>query len=454
MVIAGFLVAAATSTATAQPCEAGGELVEVTEYSGRQVYHLALAAGAGEALVAWAPEGPNGEVPREFTMSRVAAGGSTTSIRVPLLGHAAIVGTPPMTGSGTTVIHTWSVGGIGVMLREPDGAERAAIHLDDYRSYGDSVVRARFDGTHFVVTWVAGPQEASVLKAVRFDRDGVQLDATPLVLGPAFAYKPWVASARIGGVTWVTWSTFTSSAAEFVGGTNPDLVGVRIADDGRLLDATPVVLVPGGRGAALAANGDTGLVLVATPDGGFDTATIDRDGGVAPGGHLALAADEFLLELLPAPGGDGFTAWTTHPVYTGTPIRIEDEVVARPISRTAVVATAPSLTLAGQAWQVTTDGRDYLLLSVEETIAGAAGVERLTLRRFRGGTFTPITVETTLATAPLTLTTTQFCDGPYEPYDGCQAGGRGGAGTLGLIALGLVAVRRRRRSSKVVASST
>ena len=96
LVIAGFVVAAGTSTATAQPCDPGGELVEVTEYSGRQHYHLALAAGAGEALVGWAPEGPNGDVPREFTMSRVAADGSTSSIRVPFLGHAAIVGTPPM----------------------------------------------------------------------------------------------------------------------------------------------------------------------------------------------------------------------------------------------------------------------------------------------------------------------------------------------------------------------
>ena len=445
LVIAGFVVAAGTSTATAQPCDPGGELVEVTEYSGRQHYHLALAAGAGEALVGWAPEGPNGDVPREFTMSRVAADGSTSSIRVPFLGHAAIVGTPPMTSSGTTAMHTWGVGGVGVMLREPDGAERAPIHLDDYRSYGDSVVRARFDGTHFVVTWVAGPPEASVLKAVRFDPDGVQLDATPLVLGPAFAYKPWAASTRIGGVTWVTWSTFTSSDAEFVSGTNPDLVGVRIADDGRLLDATPVVLVPGARGVALAANGDTALLLVMAPDGGFDMSTIDRDGVVTPGGHLALADDEFLLELLAAPGGDGFTAWTTHPVNTGTPIHAEDEVAARTISRTGVAAAAPSLTLAGQAWQVTTDGRDYLLLAVEETVAGATGEERLTLRRFRGGTFTPVTVGTTLVAAPLTLTTTQFCSGPYEPNDGCQAGGPAGAGTMGLIGLGLLALRRRPR---------
>ncbi|MBK7078667.1 MAG: hypothetical protein IPH44_41015 [Myxococcales bacterium] len=110
LVIAGFVVAAGTSTATAQPCDPGGELVEVTEYSGRQHYHLALAAGAGEALVGWAPEGPNGDVPREFTMSRVAADGSTSSIRVPFLGHAAIVGTPPMTSSGTTAMHTWGVG--------------------------------------------------------------------------------------------------------------------------------------------------------------------------------------------------------------------------------------------------------------------------------------------------------------------------------------------------------
>ncbi|MBK7073348.1 MAG: hypothetical protein IPH44_13695 [Myxococcales bacterium] len=97
------------------------------------------------------------------------------------------------------------------------------------------------------------------------------------------------------------WSTFTSSDAEFVSGTNPDLVGVRIADDGRLLDATPVVLVPGARGVATA-NGDTALLLVMAPDGGFDMSTIDRDGVVTPGGHLALADDEFLLSSCCGPG--------------------------------------------------------------------------------------------------------------------------------------------------------
>ncbi len=440
--IAGLLVATAVPAASAQPCE--GELVQVTEYSGRQVYYVALATSGGEALVSWAVADPEGWRPPEFTISRVARDGAMASVSTPFDGFDDDGGLGAMASSGTTIVHPSIAHDVGVLLREPDGAARARIHLDDYRSIGKSGVRAHFDGSQFVVTWVGGPDDASVLKAVRFDSQGGQLDANPRVLGPAFAYSPWTATARIGGVTWVMWSTFASGDEEFVPGANPDLVGVRIGADGQILDAAPVVLAPGARGVVAAADGDTGLVLVMAPDGGFQVMTIDPAGAVTAGDQVTLAAEEFLLALLPSPGRDGFTMWTRRDTFTGTPVRIDGQVHARTISRTGAVETTPSLTLAGQGRAIATDGRDYVLVTVDETLAGDAGEERLTVRRLRGDTFPPSTVWTTLAAAPLTLTTTEFCSGPYEPYDGCQAGGPAGAGTLALIALGLVALRGRR----------
>ncbi len=443
LIIAGLGLAATASTAQAQLCD--GELVEVTEYAGRASYDVVLAAHGGESLVAWSVLDDDGWPSTELTLSHVAADGTVAATRSGFVGFDTVGGIGPMVSSGAVIVHPSTDHEVGVLLREPSGAVRARVHLDDYRPYGRSVARAAFDGAQFVVTWVAGPPEASVLKAVRFDAQGAQLDPTPRVLGPAFAYAPWTGSARIGGATWVLWSTFASSDAEFVAGAAPDLVGVRIADDGQVLDPMPVVLVPGGRGIAMAANGDAGLVLVMAPDGGVQAMTLEPDGGVTPGTQVAFADGEFLLELLPAPGTDGFTLWTHRETFTESPVRVGGQIAGRAISRAGQIAAAPSMTLAGQGGAITTDGHDYVLVTVDETITGAAGEQRLTLRRFRGGTFSPITVETTLAAAPLTLTTTQFCSGPYEPYDGCQAGGPAGAGTMGLIGLGLLALRRRPR---------
>jgi uncharacterized protein (TIGR03382 family) len=436
-------LAAAVSPAAAQVCN--GDLVEVTEYDGRQNFDVALAAGGGEAVVAWAVDGADGWPATEFTLSRVAADGTAAAIPSDMVGVDSSGRIGPLVSSGATLLQPATTQDVGLVLREPSGALRSRIHLDDYRALGESGVRASFDGAQFVVTWVSGPADASVRKAMRFDRLGAPLDPAPRVLGPAFAYRPWSASARIGGVTWVVWSTFASADAEFVAGTNPDLVGVRLDGDGQVVDPAPVVLVPGARGVALVANGDVGLLLVTTPDGRDQVMTVDRDGGAAPGDALALADEEFVLGLLPAPAGDDFTLWTTRTSFTEAPVEFHGQVDARAISRTGAVAATPIMTLTGQGRGIATDGDTYVLATVDETIAGDAGEERLTLRRFRAGAFTPVTTATTITAAPLALTTTQFCSGPYDEFDGCQASGPAGAGTLALIALGLVALGRRPR---------
>ncbi len=441
-----FTLIAATAAATAidpGPAAAddcpGGQIESVTSWHGGHGYSLQLAATGDDVVVGWTVDEDGGWPGIELTVAHIGADGAVTTRAGELAGFDGRSGVAPMLGGAERVVQLDTDHDVGVVVRKPDGTVASRVHLGDYPPYGRSSEHVSYANGRFVVTWASGDEAARVLFATRLDDSGAPLDASPIVLGPAFAYDTWNASARIGGVSWVVWSTYASLDAEFVPGTAPDLVGVRIADDGHLLDASPRLLAAGVHGAALAAQGDVAY-LVGFVDGlGHRGLTFDATGAVGPLRPVPVDDDHFLLGVLPGPGGDGFSLWTTQ-LEAFDPTQFSSwRVDASAVSRAGLVAPTPFLSLPSEGRGVVRAGDDYLLLAIDRTHSGDSGEERVDVRRIHAGAVADVT----LVASPLARFTEDVCVSIGDPYDGCQAGGPAGAGTAVLVGLGLFAVRRR-----------
>ena len=265
-IITALLAAGAAATArTARADEACQDVRTVAAWEGYHDYHVAMGVTDEGVVAGWTHEGDDGWPSLAVTIAHVEAAGQVTS-RGPELGgfDGDLAEVAPMVGGHDRVVQLSTERDVGYIVRKADGTIAERVQLDSYPPYGRASARASFDGHQFVITWASGDEAGRRLRAFRLDDQGVPLDATPMDLGPAFAYDTWNASARIGDVTWVTRSTWASLDEQFVQGAWPDLVGVRIANDGTVLDAQPRVLVADAVGEAFR---DPAQPVHAGPDG-------------------------------------------------------------------------------------------------------------------------------------------------------------------------------------------
>jgi hypothetical protein len=160
------------------------------------------------------------------------------------------------------------------------GETRVMAHLLDV--YGDAVnpeptqiaagttahPRIAFDGQQYLVVW--DDLDTSLIRAVRVDEDGTVLDAAPLELLPGL--RPDVAGRADG---------FFVVATDAAG-----VYGVRVASDGSVIDATPLQVSAGtainARAATVGAYWIAVWESVGPPDGSeINYGAVDLSGNVA-----------------------------------------------------------------------------------------------------------------------------------------------------------------------------
>ena len=444
-IITALLAAATIRTARAD--EACQDLRTVRSWEGAHRYEMQVGVTDAGAVVAWAHEEDDGcctLAPVTFAqVSPAGIGASHGGERAHLDSEPVIA---PLVGGHDRLVQMSTAQDVGYIVRKADGTIVERVQLDSYPPYGKAAPRASFDGRQFVLTWASGDEAGRRLRALRLDDQGVPLDATPVDLGPAFAYDTWNASARIGGVTWAIWSTWSSLDEQFVEGSAPDLVGVRISDDGTVLDAQPRVLVPGAAGTAIATSGDRAMIIVFVYGTGYRAVTMDGAGVVGAQQPVPVDEQHFLRGLLPAAESPGFTLWINHVAWAGDPGFQEAKLDVFSADVDGKVAAAPVMQLGGELRSIRRTADGYVLATVDEAHTADTGEQRAEVRWVRGATVAATTLESTA----LTVGSREVCFDPLPDHvgTGCQASGPAGAGTLALVAmsLGLVTVRRRRHA--------
>ncbi|HTJ41142.1 MAG TPA: MYXO-CTERM sorting domain-containing protein [Kofleriaceae bacterium] len=430
-------IIASAGTARAQDCP-GGKLATIDVWQGLASYQTVIASTGGGALVGWRAD-LTGWPDNVMSAALIGAPGvPPTRIGQLPFAEGEGGGLAPLVASGSIYLQVGTAPyAIGVRRFSSGFSDLGAISYAPYPQSANSHIHATFDGARFLVTYTADDPSTGKREMYlsRLDAMGEPIDAAPIALAPA-QWSPWVQAARIGTVTWVAWQLEDSR----------DVLGVRVADDGTIVDTTPVVLAPTFGPIDLVARGDTAILIGHDLSGALVAAVLDPSGprAAAPARLPADDSSSYYDALMPA-ADTGFIVSIYLPTNGEFPARSKHTLAVYRVSADGIVSSAPLFVADGFAPSITVDGDTYLVASVAEdatgTDVGATGRQRVNVQRFSADGH--VLDDVALEDRDVTRVEETVCEGIGRPYDGCSAAGGGSASTALLVALALAWLVRR-----------
>lgn len=345
-----------------------------------------------------------------------------------------------------------SGGGVDAVLLDTDGRNPSRVALPSWPSLSEGITAdAAWNGSAFAMTWVGSPSSQQ-LHAIRIPTTGVVTDTAPITL--AFGNAEWPTVAVSGPITFVAYTDRsagrvclanlnpttgigfatdpplnTSAAqqrllaaargagqtlvvwADDAQGTRASaLLAARVADDGTVLDATPIVLSPAGTdkeraSAAVAWAGDQYLVAwweqTGIVDGRVQTVRVSA-GGLANTSPTVLATNLFSNRLTAiASGGSNFLVTWREPGIISTPPPLNAALIG-PDGKTIGSAFTIGPADTSAPWAVATAAGGGYLVGWNRFTPGLYGVHLQQIDA-AGAQSSPVNVTETQATGSLAL---------------------------------------------------